>query len=177
MSLISPSSDVTSSSTLPLLCIHANFQNICFTARRKSGPEWVGKLVMHPLTELSNVSPIRCKCNGHASECLEGEHGGLVCACQHNTVGDDCQQCHPFYQDRPWARATGDSANECLSEYSRLLVCCHEPSGCSLVQKKKNKQKKSKGDRFRAVPKVSPNPSADATSMSDTSEDFDVCHL
>lgn len=144
----------------------------------KTGPECVGKLVMHPLTELSNVSPIRCKCNGHASECLEGEHGGLVCACQHNTVGDDCQQCHPFYQDRPWARATGDSANECLSEYSRLLVRCHEPVVCSLVQK--NKKKKSKGaasgscDGFRAVPKVSPNPSADATSMSDTSDYFDV---
>lgn len=56
----------------------------------------------------------RCKCNGHASECTEGGRGGLVCACQHHTVGDDCQRCHPFYQDRPWARATGDSANECL---------------------------------------------------------------
>ncbi|XP_033845842.1 laminin subunit gamma-3 [Periophthalmus magnuspinnatus] len=56
----------------------------------------------------------RCKCNGHASECVQGESGDLVCACQHHTEGVDCQRCQPFYQDRPWARATGDSANQCL---------------------------------------------------------------
>nr|XP_057920257.1 laminin subunit gamma-3 isoform X2 [Doryrhamphus excisus] len=58
----------------------------------------------------------RCKCNGHASECGQAEDGGggLVCVCQHHTAGDDCQRCQDFYQDRPWARATGDSANECL---------------------------------------------------------------
>ncbi|KAM9306899.1 laminin subunit gamma-3 [Pholidichthys leucotaenia] len=56
----------------------------------------------------------RCKCNGHASECVDGDGGGLVCACQHHTAGVNCERCHPFYQDRPWARATGDSANECL---------------------------------------------------------------
>ncbi|XP_068615316.1 laminin subunit gamma-3-like, partial [Brachionichthys hirsutus] len=56
----------------------------------------------------------RCKCNGHASECLEEADGRLVCSCQHHTAGDDCQRCHPFYQDRPWARANGDAANQCL---------------------------------------------------------------
>lgn len=96
-----------------------------------AGSMGVGKLVLH-LLHNSVCVPLRCKCNGHASECFEGEHGSLVCACQHYTVGDDCQRCHPFYQDRPWARATGDSANECLSECSRLLVCCHNPTGSSL---------------------------------------------
>ncbi|KAL0965256.1 hypothetical protein UPYG_G00278840 [Umbra pygmaea] len=56
----------------------------------------------------------RCKCNGHGSECVLDKQGALVCDCQHHTVGVDCQMCHPFYQDRPWARATGDSANQCM---------------------------------------------------------------
>ncbi|KAI3380176.1 hypothetical protein SNEBB_007236 [Seison nebaliae] len=55
----------------------------------------------------------RCKCHGHASKCILNELGKLVCACDHNTEGDECERCKPFYQDRPWARATSLEANEC----------------------------------------------------------------
>lgn len=60
----------------------------------------------------------RCKCNGHASKCLNDHHGLLVCDCKHNTAGRDCERCKPFHFDRPWGRATARDANECKSKYS-----------------------------------------------------------
>ncbi|XP_062929717.1 laminin subunit gamma-1-like [Mobula hypostoma] len=56
----------------------------------------------------------RCKCNGHASECFTNDQGRLVCDCQHNTTGVDCEKCRPFFHDRPWARGSSQAANQCL---------------------------------------------------------------
>lgn len=58
----------------------------------------------------------RCKCNGHASRCIYDKKGQYTCDCKHNTAGNDCERCKPFHYDRPWARATSESANACVGK-------------------------------------------------------------
>lgn len=60
----------------------------------------------------------RCKCNGHASQCIPNRDGRLACDCKHNTAGYDCEKCKPFHYDRPWARATPGETNECVGKFN-----------------------------------------------------------
>uniref|UniRef100_T1IVA6 Laminin subunit gamma-1 n=1 Tax=Strigamia maritima TaxID=126957 RepID=T1IVA6_STRMM len=61
----------------------------------------------------------RCKCNGHARHCISPHGNRLYCQCEHNTAGDDCEKCQPFYNDKRWQPANGTHANIC------------EPCNCS----------------------------------------------
>ncbi|ESO08774.1 hypothetical protein HELRODRAFT_74310, partial [Helobdella robusta] len=64
----------------------------------------------------------RCMCNGHASACLPNSSSSSICQCEHNTMGDECNACKPFYQDRPWRRGDLEDSHECQ-------VCsCHSHS-------------------------------------------------
>ncbi|XP_030077188.1 laminin subunit beta-3 [Microcaecilia unicolor] len=64
-----------------------------------------------------------CLCYGHADRCLPGSmssrdpHANVqiheVCACQHNTVGPNCERCADAYNDLPWRPADDQNPNEC----------------------------------------------------------------
>ena len=62
----------------------------------------------------------KCDCNGHASKCEprdsvagETQDSPLACVCEHFTDGVDCEKCLPFYNNKPWAKATSSNANPC----------------------------------------------------------------
>ncbi|KAI1304937.1 Laminin subunit alpha [Halotydeus destructor] len=57
----------------------------------------------------------RCVCNGHASSCADysPDSQKLVCRCDHNTVGDQCQLCKPGYHQKKWMAATNMDKNIC----------------------------------------------------------------
>lgn len=61
-----------------------------------------------------------CVCNGHSNVC-----SGSDCVCMHNTAGDQCNQCSPLYNNKPWAEGTLSSANEC-----EMCSCNGHSSSC-----------------------------------------------
>ncbi|XP_072133928.1 laminin subunit beta-3-like [Mobula birostris] len=65
-----------------------------------------------------------CFCHGHASRCASGSTSLLTprgprpraygqCACEHNTVGKNCEMCASLYNDQPWKPADEYSPNVC----------------------------------------------------------------
>lgn len=54
------------------------------------------------------ISGRACTCNGHANAC-----DGSLCVCQHNTMGPNCEECLPLFNNRMWAAGSTSSANEC----------------------------------------------------------------
>lgn len=60
-----------------------------------------------------------CHCNGHANKCTKtaGIHKNETrCECEHNTIGRDCDMCHPAYNDAPWRPAGVIDAHACKRE-------------------------------------------------------------
>ncbi|KAK3091660.1 hypothetical protein FSP39_021617 [Pinctada imbricata] len=56
----------------------------------------------------------RCVCNGHADTCDRADVSNpnlLVCECQHNTCGSQCEYCCPGYVQKKWQPARGGSEN------------------------------------------------------------------
>ncbi|XP_062236101.1 laminin subunit alpha-1 [Platichthys flesus] len=55
-----------------------------------------------------------CICYGHAKSCpLDPETQRLKCVCEHNTCGENCNQCCPGYHQEPWQPGTVSEGNNC----------------------------------------------------------------
>uniref|UniRef100_T1J097 Laminin subunit alpha n=1 Tax=Strigamia maritima TaxID=126957 RepID=T1J097_STRMM len=58
----------------------------------------------------------RCVCNGHADTCDITDPNDLyklLCRCQHNTCGAQCEFCCPGFVQKKWRAATTYAQNEC----------------------------------------------------------------
>ncbi|XP_078590850.1 uncharacterized protein LOC144870493 isoform X22 [Branchiostoma floridae x Branchiostoma japonicum] len=76
---------------------------------------------------------LACQCNGHSDDC---DQYGRCLNCQHNTMGDRCEQCQPgFFGDA--RRGTNNDCRMCIcnghsslcDQYGRCLNCQHNTYG------------------------------------------------
>uniref|UniRef100_A0A3B3UM96 Laminin, alpha 1 n=1 Tax=Poecilia latipinna TaxID=48699 RepID=A0A3B3UM96_9TELE len=55
-----------------------------------------------------------CICYGHAQSCpLDPVTKKLKCVCEHNTCGENCNECCPGYHQLPWQPGTLSEGNTC----------------------------------------------------------------
>uniref|UniRef100_A0A8D8UVI4 Laminin subunit alpha n=1 Tax=Cacopsylla melanoneura TaxID=428564 RepID=A0A8D8UVI4_9HEMI len=58
----------------------------------------------------------RCRCNGHAVNCDQFHPENkyqLICRCQHNTCGDNCEVCCPGFEQKAWRQSLSNSPFTC----------------------------------------------------------------
>ncbi|XP_037819776.1 laminin subunit alpha-1-like [Lucilia sericata] len=109
--------------------IRIRFQGMHSTANLDNSVYW--QLDAHSLEKRSFYSlkqirvSARLDCHGHAEKTKElaekykgqkefsGLESTLQCECQHNTCGNDCSQCCPLYQDKPFRNGTMREAHQC----------------------------------------------------------------
>lgn len=59
-------------------------------------------------------------CNGHADTCDNTDPRDpykLVCRCQHNTCGDQCQTCCRGFQQKAWKQSKANSLFVCERKF------------------------------------------------------------
>ncbi|XP_061671943.1 mucin-2 isoform X2 [Syngnathoides biaculeatus] len=85
---------------------------------------------------ISNIDvPARCKCNLHASRCALRD-ATLMCDCQHNTSGQDCQRCNAGFESRNWMPGSflplpRGTANACEAEETTPMADDSDRSSAS----------------------------------------------
>ncbi|XP_038046622.1 laminin subunit alpha-1-like [Patiria miniata] len=98
------------------------------------GLEWTYQFqsLIHYYYAISNIGTfLICNCNLHGKYCHVNDNSETVCQCSHNTMGKNCEQCLPLYNNRPWAAGStlpypGGTPNEC-----EKCVCNEHSDSCT----------------------------------------------
>ncbi|KHJ40539.1 laminin EGF-like protein [Trichuris suis] len=74
----------------------------------------------------------RCVCHGHAETCdiLDPlRPTRLLCRCEHNTCGDQCEQCCPGFKQKPWRPVREGQIFECepCNCFGHSTECEYDP--------------------------------------------------
>ncbi|XP_061880106.1 netrin-G2 isoform X3 [Entelurus aequoreus] len=88
---------------------------------------------------ISNIDiPARCQCNLHASSCSPRD-ATLMCDCEHNTGGQDCERCNSEFTPSSWRPGTflplpKGTANACEAAQTTANCECNAHSNrCSFI--------------------------------------------
>ncbi|KAF8792889.1 Laminin subunit alpha-1 like protein [Argiope bruennichi] len=71
----------------------------------------------------------QCVCYGHAKDCpLDPETNLFQCKCEHNTCGENCEQCCPLYQQKPWQPGNFNDGAVCekCQCYGHADICFYD---------------------------------------------------